>query len=57
MSSGRPSRRIGTTLAPRSAPFSSPSANFVMLVGKGPGAMALTVTCRPANSAARMRVR
>ena len=57
MSSGRPSRPIGTALAPRAAPASSPRAKRVMLVGNGPGAIALTVTCRPANSAARMRVR
>ena len=36
---------------------SSPMANFVMLVGKGPGANAFTVTCFSASSAARMRVR
>ena len=53
----RPSRPIGTVLAPRAAPASSPIAKRVMLVGNGPGAMALIVTCRPANSWARMRVR
>ena len=32
-------------------------ANFVMLVGNGPGANAFTVTWLSASSAARMRVR
>ena len=57
MSSGRPSRPIGTALALRAAPASSPIAKRVMLVANGPGAIALTVTCLGANSAARMRVR
>ena len=57
MSSGRPTRPIGTDLALRACPASSPMANFVMLVGNGPGASAFTVTCFSASSAARMRVR
>ena len=57
MSSGRPTRPIGTAFAPRACPASSPMANFVMLVGNGPGANAFTVTCFSASSAARMRVK
>ena len=56
MSSGPPTRPIGTEFALRAGPVSSPMANRVMLVGNGP-ARALHRHLPGASSAARIRVR